>query len=320
MTVSVDSSSTTQPGQADDKKRGAPASALLAARLGGAIALAAAASLSFDALSDLAHHAGLHRLAPLLPIAVDAFAASALFVSYRLPAGHTAHRAASRTARLALVLTVACNGLDHLLDLAGYLITEHVRELLLVAVASLPPLIVERLLHLQTALLGDGHSPVTDSVTGQRRPIILGWRFDMGRSTLAAEAAPSEEDSHRGGAVDLAHPKDCLALATDQPAVQEPGEAVQTGHDPRDEGRQPHRADEDRWLSVAVPVYRELAARTGRRPTESAFHAALTEVLTGDSDSGFPEQNGSVFAGPMSLSTAKRIRALVEARSYGTSA
>lgn len=151
MAASEEPFSTSEPGPAADTSLETPASALLAARLGGAIALTAAASLSFNALCGLARHAGLHRLAALLPIAVDAFAASTLFVSYRLPAGHAARRAATRTARLALVLTVTCNGLDHLLDLAGYLLTKHVRDLLLVAVASLPPLIVERLLHLQTA-------------------------------------------------------------------------------------------------------------------------------------------------------------------------
>ena len=108
-----------------------PSSALVAARLGGAVALTAAASLSFNALCDLARHAGLHRLAALLPIAVDAFAASTLFVAYRLPGGHYARRTAGRTARLALALTVACNALDHLLDLAGYLLTKHVRDVLL---------------------------------------------------------------------------------------------------------------------------------------------------------------------------------------------
>ena len=247
-----------------------PVSALVAARLGGAVALVAAASLSFSALCDLARHAGLHRLAALLPIAVDAFAASALFVAYRLPGGHPARRTTGRTARLALALTVACNALDHLLDLAGYLLTKHVRDVLLVAVASLPPLIVERLLHLQTDLVGGGGQVVAGSETGQAP------------SDLADHAAEQERDL--GGGI---------------------------GHT-QSEPRRPSRSrpDDEHWLAVAVPVYRELLARTGRRPTETAFHAALADGMADEASSGTGDTAGGRT---ISLSTAKRIRALVEA-------
>jgi len=261
------------PAEADPHRPGTrtPSSALAAARLGGAVALAAAASLSFNALCDLARHAGLHRLAALLPIAVDAFAASSLFVAYRLPGDHSARRTTGRTARLALALTVACNALDHLLDLAGYLLTKHVRDVLLVAVASLPPLIVERLLHLQTALVGDSGQAVTGHVTGQAL------------SNLAGHVADPEQDlDDRIG---------------------------ETQAEPRRPSRS--RPDDDHWLAVAVPVYRALLARTGRRPTETAFHAALAEAMVGEASS----DDGDAAGGrTISLSTAKRIRAMVEAQ------
>lgn len=241
-----------------------PASALLAARLGGALALAAAASLSFNALCDLARRAGLGGLAALLPIATDAFAASALFVAYRLPSAHPAHRTTGRTARLALALTVGCNGLDHLLDLAGYLLTRHVRDLLLVMVASLPPLIVERLLHLQTALV------------------------------------------------------EGLECAGAEPALDSAGHVA--GHEEADDsrdGRGPNRSrssrpDDDRWLAVAAPVYHELVDRTGRRPSETAFCSALNDAITGQGRTGGADGSVAGRRHPVSLSTAKRVRALVE--------
>lgn len=258
MTASTSSVDTAQTPAAT------PASALLAARLGGALALAAAASLSFNALCDLARQAGLSKLAALLPIAIDAFAASALFVAYRLPLGHPARRTTGRTARLALALTVGCNGLDHLLDLASYLFTRHVRDLLLVMVASLPPLIVERLLHLQTALVEGfehtGTEPVPDS---------------------AGHVAGHEEE------------------------------------DDSQDGREPKRSrsslpDDDRWLAVATPVYRELIERTGRRPTETTFCSALNNAITGQGKTDGADGSVSGRRHPVSLSTAKRVRALVE--------
>lgn len=258
MTASTSSIDTAQATAAT------PASALLVARLGGALALAAAASLSFNALCDLARRAGLGGLAALLPIAIDAFAASTLFVAYRLPPAHPAHRTTGRTARLALTLTVGCNGLDHLLDLAGYLLTRHVRDLLLVIVASLPPLIVERLLHLQTVLVERlqyaGVDPAPDfagHVTGQE------------------EHVDSQDD--RG-------PKRFRSS----------------------------RPDDDRWLAVAAPAYRELVERTGRRPSETAFCSALNDAITGLGKTGGADGSVPGRRHPVSLSTAKRVRALVE--------
>ena len=246
-----------------------PTSALLAARLGGALALAAAASLSFNALCDLARHAGLGGLAALLPIATDAFAASALFVAYRLPPGHPAHRTTGRTARLALALTVGCNGLDHLLDLASYLFTRHVRDLLLVIVASLPPLIVERLVHLQTVLVGDDRLVAPEPV----------------------------------------HPR---PAAADYLVGHDQVDAGMTGHTGAVAAR-PNRTrpEDERWLALADSVYRALMEQTGKRPTESKFHAALSEAMSG---SGAAAGDGDDSARPISLSTAKRVRALVEDR------
>jgi hypothetical protein len=315
VAVSDVSTSASEPRQDAGEEFDTPKSALIAARLGGAIALTAAASLSFNALCDLARHAGLHHLAALLPIAVDAFAASALFVSYRLPGGHTAHRAASRTARFALALTVACNGLDHLLDLAGYLLTNRVRDLLLVAVASLPPLIVERLLHLQTALVGGGPDSAAGSKIGHRRSAPFGHMPDAARPFAPVGLSPAGELPPDEDAVNLAKHHASSAAVTDHPLVQQPDDFGQTDHAQVDAARQASdRRGEEHWLSVAVPVYRDLAARTGRRPTESAFHAALNQALTGRDRHGSNRDVGSPAISPMSLSTAKRIRALVEVR------
>lgn len=239
-----------------------PRSVLVALRIGGTVSLIAIAVISFDVLTDLGRQAGLHRLAELFPIAVDAFAASTLYAAYRLPGGHPARPLAKRTARAALALTVCCNVLDHLLALAGFLLPGIVRDLVLVAVASLPQLVADRELHLLVA--------VTARTTSK---------------------PPSPVSPH-------AHEE-----ATGQ---DEPRTAKLAALTARDEA----------WLKLGAPVYQQLRQRDGRRPTEKAFHQALTQALTvqtGHTDGLDGHSEGTaVLDENVSLSTAKRIRALVE--------
>lgn len=239
-----------------------PRSVVIALRLGGTVSLIAIAVISFDVLTDLGRQAGLHRLAELFPIAVDAYAASTLYAAYRLPGGHTARDQAKRTARSALALTVCCNVLDHFLALAGFLIPGIIRDLVLVAVASLPQLVADRELHLLVA------------VTAHRQP----------RAPASASVA---------------------AEAPDVSADDGAGQDVLT-------------AREKAWLKIGGPVYRELLKLHGRRPKERAFHEALTQRLAVQNDqaAGLDDQAEAAlaFGDGVSLSTAKRVRALVEAR------
>ena len=240
-----------------------PRSVVIALRLGGTVSLIAIAVISFDVLADLGRQAGLHRLASLFPIAVDAYAASALYTAYRLPGGHPARDQAKRTARSALALTVFCNVLDHVLSLAGFLLPGIVRDLVLVAVASLPQLVADRELHLLVA------------VTAHRQLRVL----------TAPPCPDRDQDVPLG---DMAGQDDVLT------------------------------AREEAWLKIAVPVYQELRELHGRRPSEKAFHDALTRRLAVQTDqaAGLDGQSEPALnlGEGVSLSTAKRVRALVESR------
>ncbi|MBS2545326.1 hypothetical protein KGQ19_00440 [Catenulispora sp. NL8] len=236
---------------------------MIALRLGGTVSLIAIAVISFDVLTDLGRKAGLHQLAELFPIAVDAFAASTLYAAYRLPGGHPAREQAKRTARSALALTVCCNVLDHVLALAGFLLPVIIRDLVLVAVASLPQLVADRELHLLVA------------VTAHRQ-----------RRTPTDAAEPVQEPD--ASMDDAAGEQDVLT------------------------------AREEAWLKIGAPVYQELLELHGRRPKEKAFHQALAQRLTvqTDDDAGLDDQPDPalILGNGVSLSTAKRIRALVESR------
>jgi len=131
----------------------APTSAVLIARVGGTAAEVAAAAISAHTLY---HLGGQLNLGPftawLLPAALDAYAFTALAVGYSLPANHPGQKPVLRNARLAFAMTLGCNALDHVLQKVGHLIDPTARDLLLAAVATLPPLVVERLLNLQSLL------------------------------------------------------------------------------------------------------------------------------------------------------------------------
>ncbi|WP_194906264.1 hypothetical protein [Catenulispora rubra] len=142
----------------------APPSAVLIARIGGTAAELAAAAISAHTLY---HLGGQLNLGPftawLLPAALDAYAFTALAVGYSLPANHPGQKPVLRNARLAFAMTLGCNALDHVLQKVGDLIDPTARDLLLAAVATLPPLVVERLLNLQS-LLADHRSARADQL------------------------------------------------------------------------------------------------------------------------------------------------------------
>lgn len=127
--------------------------------LGIAFGMACAAALSAPTLYGLARLIGFTRaLAWLLPAALDGYAVTSIWFGRRVAATHPAAKGARRNARLALALTVACNGLYHLLTLGGVMIPVWARVTLLVAVSSLPPFLVDRLLHLRALTSGNTSS------------------------------------------------------------------------------------------------------------------------------------------------------------------
>ncbi len=150
----------------------APISAVRIARIGGTAAEVAAAAISAHTLY---HLGGQLNLGPftawLLPAALDAYAFTALAVGYSLPANHPGQKPVLRNARLAFAMTLGCNALDHVLQKVGHLIDPTARDLLLAAVATLPPLVVERLLNLQS-LLADHRSARADQLPTDPRNLL----------------------------------------------------------------------------------------------------------------------------------------------------
>lgn len=144
---------------------GAPADVMAVLRHGGTAALACAAASSAVSLFWLAILVGWPAaLAWLLPASLDVYAGTSLYVGYRLPVRHPAAKTSRRNARFALSLSVACNAIYHALVLFGDAWPVWVHDTLLVAVSALPPIVVERLLHLRSKV-GNGHTATPAQAT-----------------------------------------------------------------------------------------------------------------------------------------------------------
>lgn len=213
-----------------------PASAVRLARIGGTIAEAAAAAISAHTLYHLGCQLDLGPwTAWLLPAALDIYAFTALAVGYNLPSHHPGQRIVLRNARLAFAFTLGCNTLDHFLQKAGRLVDPTTRDLLLVAVATLPPLVVERLLNLQSLLVGHRTTPAVHDAAGQ--------------GTLAHEICLDQTEAN-------GRPQE------DQPEAT----ADQT---------QTQRRCRPDWTAEGAEVFADLSARLSRRPSAREFQQEL---------------------------------------------
>lgn len=170
--------------------------------LGIAFGMACAAALSAPTLYGLARLIGFTRaLAWLLPAALDGYAVTSIWFGRRVAATHPAARGARRNARLALALTVACNGLYHLLTLGGVMIPAWARVTLLVAVSSLPPFLVDRLLHLRSLASGNtttqqgAATPATPAQAAQRNNAAATPRAENRNSETPATPATQHGDA-----------------------------------------------------------------------------------------------------------------------------
>lgn len=261
-----------------------PESERKALSAGMAFALGCAAALSAPTLYSLGRLIGYPpQLAWLLPAAFDGYAGTSIWVGRRIARAHPAAQAARRNARLALAMTVACNGLYHLLALAGAAIPYAVHIGLLVIVSSLPPFIVDRLLHLNAIANGatESAAPAESSTV---RPKATP-RVPAEAPTLAVDDHPAAQSA----TAPPVHPPKPSTPADGQPTTQ---------------------PTMDRWAEVGHPVYVRLKSATGKRPQQAAYRDALAEevarlVAVGE----LPE----TYADP-SLTTAKRVRAAVEER------
>lgn len=134
------------------------------ARIGGTIALLFAAGISAQTLFQLGRLIGLSPwTAWMLPGAFDIYAFESARVASRVPVGHHSRGWAVWNARLALSFTVIGNALFHALYLSAHGHGWSKRDIALTAMSAVPPIIVERLLHLQTKVNDDG--PATHAAT-----------------------------------------------------------------------------------------------------------------------------------------------------------
>lgn len=122
---------------------------------GAVFALICAEAWSAPTLFSLAEQAKAPKqLAWLLPAVLDCYAATAIWFGNSVPKAHPIHGEAIANTRLALLITVACNGVFHLLALAGKDLPAWVPIALLVTVTALPIYITDRLVRMYK--LADG--------------------------------------------------------------------------------------------------------------------------------------------------------------------
>ena len=306
------------PHNPDADRLAVPGSAVLVARLGGTAALLAAAAISASTLYRLGLCVGLvPTTAWLLPAALDIYAACAIFTGYRIPPENPARGAALWNARGALDLPVGCNALEHVLSLAGTVISSAFRDGLLVGVASLPPLIVERLLHLQTLLVqGRAVGPPLEPTSVKEKDVVDGVHERRAPLNVHGDKAVQTEstvDDATGHSVAAAAHREQVRRHRDHSASATTDDAGPSNHRHATGWRHPDQVPvrclaPTALAEIAAPVYADLAERSGRRPGERVFHQALTDRIAALANDG---EIPSEVRMP-SLSTAKRVRALIE--------
>lgn len=260
-----------------------------------------AAAISFPTIYGLARLIGFdYRLAYLLPAAIDGYAVTSIWFGRKVRASHPAAKAARRNSRLALAITVACNGLYHLLTLGGTLIPVWARITLLVTVSSLPPFLVDRLLHLRALAAGTGAvqsanaSAANDSDAERQRPTA---KTPADRQRAAESAAANDNTTT---ANETANPPRVDARPTAKTNANT--SAGDTVNGDGSKGR-----TDIEWVEIAKDVYTDERDRLGKRPPEKVFHAALCAELArlAGVDTLAPDDTPS-------LGTAKRVRGLIE--------
>lgn len=251
-----------------------PADERKALSAGIAFALACAAALSAPTLYLLACLIGYPpQLAWLLPASFDGYAGTSIWVGRRIPRSHPAAKAARRNARIALGMTICCNGLYHLLVLAGAAVPRGLHIGLLVTVSSLPPFIVDRLLHLNAIANGSADTaPAATTAAPEAKKTDDAKRRQ-------APAAIDDAKQPATPAVSTAEPTtvtdDADARTDDEATTAEPSTddgATVTNLDDR-------RRSDDAWAAIAAPHYRGFVQRNaGKTPSGPQLAAMLASA------------------------------------------
>lgn len=135
-------------------------------RRGATIAMILAAGISARTLFQLGQIVGLPwQFAWMLPGAFDVYAYTSATVAASIPAAHPARKWAVWNARIALSFTMIGNSLVHALYLMSHGQGWTGTDYALTAVSAIPPIIVERLLHLQTKIVAEAPATVAAPAT-----------------------------------------------------------------------------------------------------------------------------------------------------------
>lgn len=156
-------------------------------RRGATVAMLLAAGISARTLFQLGEIIGLPKgFAWMLPGAFDVYAYTSATVAAAIPAVHPARRWAVWNARVALTFTMVGNSLVHALYLMSHGQKWTGTDYALVAVSAIPPIIVERLLHLQTKIAAD--APTTVATPATQAPATPAVRPSTTPAPVAATA------------------------------------------------------------------------------------------------------------------------------------
>lgn len=239
--------------------------------VGALFALLCAEAWSAPTLFSLAEQAKAPKqLAWLLPAVLDGYAATSIWFGNNVPKGHPVYEPAIANTRLALLITVACNGVFHLLILAGKSLPPWAPIALLVTVTALPIYITDRLVRLYKLATGtadegavgaggggDGKAEVP---TKQRRPKV--------------PSAPAGADRNADGSAD--------EVPTAPPTADGPGadgadESADGGADVIDMAAAGAavKRNIDQWAQDVLPLYRAHIRTRGAAPNAPQLAAAI---------------------------------------------
>lgn len=245
--------------------------------IGVAFAGLCAAALSAPTLFNLARLGHVPPyLAWLLPACLDGYAITSIQFGNGVPANHPAHDAAKRNARHALLLSVGGNFAYHVMVLAGSMLPVWMPIALLVVILSLPPFIVDRLLHLHSLASGTG-----DAAAAQAAPqpgIKPAPKTAPAPAAPAPAAAPSPAAAPASGGTRVPAPNSGTGIA---PSAAAPIPAPQAA--PAGDRRSP-----EEWAVLALPLWQTYVGRHGDKPTAPVLANLLRNahpaLKTGESE------------------------------------
>lgn len=277
--------STAQDKAGKRKKNSAPTPAvpddvIREVRIGSTIALLLAAGISARTLFQLGEIIGLPwQFAWMLPGAFDVYAYVSARVASRIPEAHRARKWAVWNARIALSFTMIGNALVHAL-----LLTSHGQgwtgtDYALTAVSAIPPIIVERLLHLQTKIAADGTVPTvgadgdkTEAPTGKQQTPTKPRRQEVPTAPAA--------NGHADASADAPTPS---APTADQNIGTVADDSADRGADVIDMATAGAAAkrNTDQWANEVLPTYRRFVLTRRRKPTAPELAEAIESAGLG---------------------------------------